>query len=403
MATRLKHRLSTWLHENHGLAIKEQEEIGAGPAELSLAYLGTVIASKLRKSLNREEAIKLAQQTLQGFGRATLITPQIKENAISALHHLLLECFDISPQLQIHMPDDRTIELIVERQPWLTEVFDGLISSHCRSFQDSVAMVRINLNGYTRFIIQEHGVTREGSVYVPPSRNYARNSMRQVLVVDDDADVRTFAKLIFEQLEWQVTTAQDGRHALAALYQEDFQLVLVDGDMPNLNGPETVMRIRAAEQRNHMPPAFIIGMSANGAELTRSRAIEVGCDLFIEKPLDLDILDQILQAKFGKLVTHKKERLDPLIAPLLPSYIDRRLRELTVLRQAIRQEDQGTLKKLVHKIKGSGSSYGLEAVSSAARQIETQILAENWRDAELALDQLAYCLRQAKEALSHAS
>src|SRR5216683_204677 len=66
-----------------------------------------------------------------------------------------------------------------------------------------------------------------------------RSSMsgkRRILVVDDENAIRTLAKTVLERAGYEVTTARDGREAIALLAKSDYDVVLLDVTMPNLNG-----------------------------------------------------------------------------------------------------------------------------------------------------------------------
>jgi DNA-binding response OmpR family regulator len=104
------------------------------------------------------------------------------------------------------------------------------------------------------------------------------NTPGSVLVVDDDADVRTLVSELLTRAGYQVTEAEDGRVALRALYEERPDLILLDISMPGLDGWGTLERIR---ELSDVP---VVMVSALGAELEKVRALRAGADDFVTKP-----------------------------------------------------------------------------------------------------------------------
>ena len=99
-----------------------------------------------------------------------------------------------------------------------------------------------------------------------------------VLVVDDDPDVRAIVGELLARAGYGVTEAEDGRVALKLLYDERPDLVLLDISMPELDGWETLERIREVSD---VP---VVMVSAFGAELEKVRALRGGADDYVTKP-----------------------------------------------------------------------------------------------------------------------
>jgi len=99
-----------------------------------------------------------------------------------------------------------------------------------------------------------------------------------VLVVDDDADVRTLVCELLARAGYTVSQAPDGREALRLLYDERPDLVVLDVSMPELDGWATLERIR---ELSSVP---VVMLSALGAELEKVRALRGGADDYVTKP-----------------------------------------------------------------------------------------------------------------------
>src|SRR4249920_449497 len=99
-----------------------------------------------------------------------------------------------------------------------------------------------------------------------------------VLVVDDDADIRGLLRELLERQGYQVTEAANGRDGLRALYASPPDVVLLDISMPELDGWETLERIRDVSE---VPVAML---TARAAELEKVRGLKGGADDYITKP-----------------------------------------------------------------------------------------------------------------------
>jgi DNA-binding response OmpR family regulator len=99
-----------------------------------------------------------------------------------------------------------------------------------------------------------------------------------VLVVDDDSDVRTLVTTLLGRAGYLVAEAENGRAALKALYGQRPDLVVLDVNMPDLDGWGTLERIR---ELSDVP---VIMLSARGEELEKVRALRAGADDYVTKP-----------------------------------------------------------------------------------------------------------------------
>jgi len=98
----------------------------------------------------------------------------------------------------------------------------------------------------------------------------------------------------------QFECAYDGRQALEKLKENKFDLILMDIQMPELNGYETTKIIRETEvgTQKHI---YIIAMTAYSMKGDKERCIEMGMDDYISKPFDANVLKNIL-LKFAKIL-----------------------------------------------------------------------------------------------------
>lgn len=112
--------------------------------------------------------------------------------------------------------------------------------------------------------------------------------MAKILVVDDEPDIIRMAARLMEECGHQVITAKNGVQALELIREEPPDLVVVDMDLPQLNGLEVCKSIKRAEASKHIP---IIMMTAAYVSLAHAkRATGVGANAYVLKPFMGEIL-----------------------------------------------------------------------------------------------------------------
>ena len=100
----------------------------------------------------------------------------------------------------------------------------------------------------------------------------------RILVVDDDDDIRALLRELLERAGYEVVDAPDGRAGLRALYAVRPELVLLDVSMPQLDGWQTLERLR------DLSDVPVMMLTARAAELEKVRALKAGADDYVTKP-----------------------------------------------------------------------------------------------------------------------
>jgi len=128
--------------------------------------------------------------------------------------------------------------------------------------------------------------TSAPSAFVRPVE--ARHNLN-ILLVEDELINRTLAVTVLEREGWRVSCAENGLKALEILEKEKFDLVLMDIQMPEMNGyaVTAVIRDQEKERGDHLP---IIAMTAYAAKGDREKCLAVGMDGYISKPIRPDLL-----------------------------------------------------------------------------------------------------------------
>ncbi len=131
----------------------------------------------------------------------------------------------------------------------------------------------------------------EGGAADPGEQLSTHFAGRRILVVDDEPINCEIAQLILEEVGLCVETAEDGAQALHKVSEQSFDLILLDMQMPNINGLEATRQIRQMPDQAQRP---IIAMTANAFAEDRARCFEAGMNDFISKPFEPDMLYRVL-------------------------------------------------------------------------------------------------------------
>lgn len=104
----------------------------------------------------------------------------------------------------------------------------------------------------------------------------------KILVVDDLSDMRMLLGLTLRRNQWEVLEAEDGVQAVEAAINEQPDVILMDYDMPNMNGLDACSQISADDRTAHIPIVIYTGYSASHV---REDAINAGATTFLIKPI----------------------------------------------------------------------------------------------------------------------
>jgi CheY-like chemotaxis protein len=127
-----------------------------------------------------------------------------------------------------------------------------------------------------------------------------------VLVAEDNPVNQLIVDAMLKQLGHTVTLAADGRRALSALAQNDFDLVLMDCNMPELDGLEATRLLRAGQAGVRDANVPVIALTANAMDGDRDTCLAAGMTDFLPKPVSIQALrEAIARVRSGTIETHE--------------------------------------------------------------------------------------------------
>ena len=165
----------------------------------------------------------------------------------------------------------------------LAEHMGGQISAHHRATQGAEFIVKLPL-----LLANEPSV-----VQTVHSLQSARTQEARVLLVEDNPINQKVARWTLEQLGCIVSVASDGRAALSQLEADEVDLIIMDCEMPGMNGYQVTERIRANETGPNSLP--IIALTAHATRGARERCLEAGMNDYLAKPFRKADLQRVLE------------------------------------------------------------------------------------------------------------
>ena len=107
-----------------------------------------------------------------------------------------------------------------------------------------------------------------------------------ILCIEDDPDSRALIKRVLESRGYTLLFAAGGLTGVSMAENEEIDLILLDINLPDIDGYEVVRRIRKSKKASlaHLP---IIAVTANALKMDAKKAISAGCDAYMSKPIDI--------------------------------------------------------------------------------------------------------------------
>ncbi len=384
--------------------------------ELPLGKAEQEVESNNHSELLREVRVLIVddhpvnRQLLYDHTRSWGMLPQTADSGLKALQALRRaesngQPFDMV-LTDLNMPDMDGLELTRQirgeaqgGQPLVVM----LSSSHIEAQGDAVRQARVSR--YLQKPIRRRqlhetlcellgAAEQEASSETPPLRLQGR-----VLLAEDNLVNQEVAIGMLMQLGVEVVTANNGREAVELVSQQDFDLVLMDCHMPEMDGFEATRRIRGQQRPEDAPHLPIVALTADVQKGIQDQCQAVGMDDYLSKPFNRQALQRALlpwlasssEASAPPAAETGDETgvdIDPsaleelrqlsaktgrdILGNSLRHFLQRTPEDLETLKRARADADAETLRQVAHALKSASANLGLISFSSHCRQIEEQ-------------------------------
>jgi two-component system sensor histidine kinase/response regulator len=215
----------------------------------------------------------------------------------------------------------------------------------------------------------------------------------RVLLVEDNAINQRVARRFLERLGCEVQVVGDGKQAVEAFQRNSYGFILMDMQMPVMDGVEATQRIREIEGGTRHTP--IVALTANAMMGTLERCLGAGMDDYLTKPLDItrlqDVLDRFMEAVTPIAVRQRIEEqendLDNAIrarlsdiagddqefaAELVSAFIMSGEEAILEMRAAAHRHDLDQLSRAAHKLKGASHNLHVDRLSLLTADVEAR-------------------------------
>jgi len=250
-------------------------------------------------------------------------------------------------------------------------------------------------------------------------------SVQRVLLVEDNPVNQEVACEMLAQLEVEVHTVASGEAALAALAAQRFDAVLMDCEMPTLDGYATTERYRSLEQQQGRPRTPIVALTASALSGDDARCFAAGMDHYLSKPFSLEQLQAVLercrpppaealaapalpapaaavldQRALGRVRALSAGRGSDLMTRLAALYAASSQELVGSLRSAQQQGDLTALARAAHALKSSSVNVGASVLADTCAELERAARGGKARLASFLVERI---LREHQEVLQAVS
>jgi signal transduction histidine kinase/CheY-like chemotaxis protein/HPt (histidine-containing phosphotransfer) domain-containing protein len=253
----------------------------------------------------------------------------------------------------------------------------------------------------------------------------------RILLAEDNATNQKLALRLLARMGYRADVAANGLEALQALERQTYDVVLMDMQMPEMDGLEATRHIHQRWPGEQHP--YIIAMTANAMEGDREMCLAAGMDDYVSKPIRVEALVEALergsadvqvrradkaieqvQVEIEMTVIQPQDYLDPaaldnlrnmtggdpvFLVELINTFLEDAPQLLNDLRQALDKEDSSGVRLAAHSLKSNGADFGARTFSSLCQQLEMLGKSGQLTRAEALLDQVKEEFKKVKVAL----
>jgi two-component system, sensor histidine kinase and response regulator len=262
------------------------------------------------------------------------------------------------------------------------------------------------------------GVPSEG--VAPPSAMQKNREPLRILLAEDNAVNQKLALRQLQKLGYAAQAVGNGAEVLQEVERFPYDVILMDCQMPEMDGYEVTQRIREFERKSagQRAPAYIIAVTAHALEGDRERCLSAGMNDYLTKPLHIAQLDAGLARAIRRrpVAQHSQPTLDPVciagLKELREPGLPDPLLELAGLfnreadacmariRQGLKDRDTKLASRSAHSLKGSASNLGAHRLATLCASVEGNAANGEWDRVGEQVEEVHEELKRVREALA---
>jgi CheY-like chemotaxis protein/HPt (histidine-containing phosphotransfer) domain-containing protein len=232
--------------------------------------------------------------------------------------------------------------------------------------------------------LTQRGASRTAAVVV--------NKPLRILLAEDSADNRLLVEAYLKNTPYRLDYAENGEVAVHKFATGHYDVILMDIEMPVMDGYEAIAEIRRLVQSDHRRTTPIIALTASAQDEAVRRSLQLGCDAHVIKPVKrstlLEAIGDAVKPASQAAYSAKDAgnggdggaapvstppmvvQIDQDLSDLVPGFLARKREDARAVLAAVEHGDAEAIARLGHKMKGEGGSYGLDAVTDLGRELE---------------------------------
>ncbi len=198
----------------------------------------------------------------------------------------------------------------------------------------------------------------------------------RILMAEDSMDNCTIALAYLEDTPYQIDVAETGTIACQLFMAGHYDLVLMDRQMPVMDGLTATRTIREWERTQGRAPTPIIALTASALKGDRETCLAAGCTAYLTKPIKQDVLLQAIK-DYSKVVLLppvealvRKTTAAQKLAARTPAYLENCRQNVLAIQNALDRADFEAVVILAHNMRGSGGGFGFQTITDLGAAIE---------------------------------
>jgi len=225
----------------------------------------------------------------------------------------------------------------------------------------------------------------------------------RVLLAEDNVTNQLVAKAILSNLGCHVEIASNGREVLESLARNSFDMVLMDCQMPEMDGYEATRRIRSGKGNVLNAEIPIVAMTAHAMQGDREKCLECGMDDYISKPISVNDLRSALERDMGRMAPNRERHPDifdeqgllerlmgdrALARMIIEGFLEDIPLRLQKLSEAVARNDLTEVASHAHAIKGASANVGAGQLKNVSDSLEQQARGQNAKEIPESMEQI---------------
>ncbi len=230
----------------------------------------------------------------------------------------------------------------------------------------------------------------------------------RILLAEDSPDNRIITIAYLEDTPYRLEIAENGAIAYDMFRAGRYDLVLMDRQMPVVDGLTATRRIRSWEHANNRPPTPIVALTASALKGDREMCLAAGCTAYLTKPIKQEVLLRAIK----ELASTGPVQPAPVRTPTAATATDRRIAERAplflrntrqnsiIMREAFDGDDLATVISLGHRMSGAGGMFGFQGITDIGAAIEQAALRGDTASVLTSMEELSGYLDRAEKDLA---